>query len=101
MESQQELSVLEANKRLLEELEEMGFPRIQAAKALHFSGNTDIEAAINWIIDHENEPNVDPIPMIAVNIDIDSPPPAAQTTGDMEIKCTRTKVCTMLGGVPI
>ncbi|KAJ6390038.1 hypothetical protein OIU77_024292 [Salix suchowensis] len=86
MESQQELSVVEANKRLLEELEEMGFPRIQAAKALHFSGNTDIEAAINWIIDHENEPNVDPIPMIAVNIDIDSPPPAAQTTGDMEIK---------------
>uniref|UniRef100_A0A6N2LDY3 UBA domain-containing protein n=1 Tax=Salix viminalis TaxID=40686 RepID=A0A6N2LDY3_SALVM len=64
----------------------MGFPRIQAAKALHFSGNTDIEAAINWIIDHENEPNVDPIPMIAVNIDIDSPRPAVQTTGDMEIK---------------
>uniref|UniRef100_A0A6N2NBL9 UBA domain-containing protein n=1 Tax=Salix viminalis TaxID=40686 RepID=A0A6N2NBL9_SALVM len=85
MESQQELSVLEANKRLLEELEDMGFPRIQAAKALHFSGNTDIEAAINWIIDHENEPNVDPIPMIAVNIDIDSPQPV-QTTGDMEIK---------------
>ncbi|KAB5569756.1 hypothetical protein DKX38_003549 [Salix brachista] len=92
MESQQELSVLEANKRLLEELEDMGFPRIQAAKALHFSGNTDIEAAINWIIDHENEPNVDPIPMIAVNIDIDSPQPAVQTTGDMEIKAQELRI---------
>jgi uncharacterized UBP type Zn finger protein len=36
--SHAELSVLEANKRLLKELEDMGFPRIQAAKALHCSG---------------------------------------------------------------
>ncbi|KAH8517657.1 hypothetical protein H0E87_005543 [Populus deltoides] len=63
MESLQELNVLEANKRLLKELEDMGFPRIQAAKALHCSGNTDIEAAINWIVDHENEPSIDPMPL--------------------------------------
>ncbi|XP_061968286.1 uncharacterized protein LOC133691696 isoform X2 [Populus nigra] len=85
MESLQELSVLEANKRLLKELEDMGFPRIQAAKALHCSGNTDIEAAINWIVDHENEPSIDPMPLIAVNIDIDSPQPI-QTTEEMQIK---------------
>ncbi|KAL9397732.1 hypothetical protein Peur_011985 [Populus x canadensis] len=85
MESLQELSVLEANKRLLKELEDMGFPRIQAAKALHCSGNTDIEAAINWIVDHENEPSIDPMPLIAVNIDIDSPQPT-QTTEEMQIK---------------
>ncbi|KAF9688402.1 hypothetical protein SADUNF_Sadunf02G0193600 [Salix dunnii] len=54
-------------------------------------GNTDIEAAINWIIDHENEPDVDPIPMIAVNIDIDSPQPV-QTTGDMEIKAQELRI---------
>ncbi|KAJ6941703.1 UBX domain-containing protein 1-like [Populus alba x Populus x berolinensis] len=85
MESLQELSVLEANQRLLKELEGMGFPRIQAAKALHCSGNTDIEAAINWIVDHENEPSIDPMPLIAVNIDIDSPQPI-QTTEEMQIK---------------
>lgn len=85
MESLQELSVLEANQRLLKELEVMGFPRIQAAKALHCSGNTDIEAAINWIVDHENEPSIDPMPLIAVNIDIDSPQPI-QTTEEMQIK---------------
>ncbi|CAK7349373.1 unnamed protein product [Dovyalis caffra] len=86
MESQPELSVLEVNKRLLTELEDMGFPRLLAARALHYSDNTGIEAAIDWIVEHENDPdNIDPTPLIAVNIDIDSPQPF-QTTEEMQIK---------------
>ncbi|KAG6787387.1 hypothetical protein POTOM_009026 [Populus tomentosa] len=95
MESLQELNVLEANQRLLKELEDMGFPRIQAAKALHCSGNTDIEAAVNWIVDHENEPSIDPMPLIAVNIDIDSPQPI-QTTEEMQIKAQELRAYQVL-----
>ena len=33
-----EMAVPEVNKRLLDELEEMGFPLAQATRALHYSG---------------------------------------------------------------
>ncbi|XP_050204896.1 uncharacterized protein LOC126654936 isoform X1 [Mercurialis annua] len=83
---QQEMDdVLEVNRHLLGELEDMGFPLARAAKAIHHSGNTSIEAAINWIIDHENDPDIDHMPLIAVNIEIESPP-ASQDTEEMQNK---------------
>lgn len=77
-EPEQEVPVMEVNKRMLEELESMGFPRTRAAKALHHSGNSSLEAAVIWIIDHENDSGVDQElePEIAMDIEIQSPEPS-------------------------
>ncbi|KAA8550615.1 hypothetical protein F0562_002299 [Nyssa sinensis] len=67
---------LKVNKRLLDELEAMGFPLARSTRALHYSGNSSIEDAINWIIDHENDSDIDQMPLstqVVVNIDIQSP----------------------------
>lgn len=62
----------EVNKQMLKELESMGFPTIRAIRALHFSGNSTTEAAINWLIDHENDPDIDEIPLVHVNVQIEN-----------------------------
>ncbi|XP_065875833.1 uncharacterized protein [Euphorbia lathyris] len=86
MQSQQtDNEVLEVNKHLLWQLEDMGFPLARAARALHHSGNVNLEAAINWIIDHENDPHIDKMALIAMNIDIETPRPL-QTTEEMQNK---------------
>ncbi|CAI9107417.1 OLC1v1006767C2 [Oldenlandia corymbosa var. corymbosa] len=63
----------DVNKTLLAELEEMGFSKARATKALQFSGNSSIEDAINWLVDHENDADVDEMPMVHVDIPIESP----------------------------
>ncbi|GAY40088.1 hypothetical protein CUMW_049330 [Citrus unshiu] len=68
-------TVLEVDKKLLKELEGFGFPLARAARALHYSGNGSLEDAINWIVDHENDAEDDEMPLIAVNIEIESPQP--------------------------
>ncbi|KAF7845577.1 UBX domain-containing protein 1-like [Senna tora] len=66
------MALPKVNKMLLEELESMGFPQARAIRALHYSGNTSIEDAINWIVDHENDADIDEIPLVDVNIEIGS-----------------------------
>lgn len=75
MPSDHETTVLEVDKKLLKELEGFGFPLARAARALHYSGNGSLEDAINWIVDHENDAEDDEMPLIAVNIEIESPQP--------------------------
>lgn len=58
----------EINRSLVSELEAMGFSEAQATKALCSSGNSSLEAAVNWIIDHEDEAYTDEIPMVPVDI---------------------------------
>ncbi|XP_059432636.1 uncharacterized protein LOC132165939 isoform X1 [Corylus avellana] len=65
------MAVPEVNKKLLEQLEDMGFPRARATRALHYSGNSSLEEAINWFVDHENDSNIDEMPLVAVDIDVD------------------------------
>ncbi|KAK4573892.1 hypothetical protein RGQ29_031730 [Quercus rubra] len=67
------MAVPQVNKKLLDELEAMGFPRPRATRALHFSGNSSLEAAIEWVIDHENDSDIDQMPLVAVDINLDSP----------------------------
>ncbi|CAI0561094.1 unnamed protein product [Linum tenue] len=86
MASANEMDVVEVNKKLLGELEDMGFPQARAARALHHSGNLGLEAAVNWIIDHENDPDIDQMPLIAVNIDIECPSEQSYTMEEMEAK---------------
>ncbi|KAL8518933.1 hypothetical protein ACS0TY_003460 [Phlomoides rotata] len=61
---QEEMVVPEVNQQLLTELEEMGFSKERATRALHFSGNASLEAAANWIVEHENDPDIDQMPLV-------------------------------------
>ncbi|KAG6598853.1 UBX domain-containing protein 1, partial [Cucurbita argyrosperma subsp. sororia] len=69
------MAFLEVKQKLLREIEDLGFPRARAVRALHSTGNVSTEAAINWLIDHENDPDIDQMPLVAIEIDIESPEP--------------------------
>ncbi|GAB2267236.1 hypothetical protein Dimus_002221 [Dionaea muscipula] len=72
----EEMVVPEVDKKLLEELEGMGFPTARATRALHFSGNNSVEAAINWVVEHENDADIDEMPLVPVNTNVDPPKPS-------------------------
>ncbi|KAF2753725.1 ubiquitin carboxyl-terminal hydrolase [Pseudovirgaria hyperparasitica] len=40
-------------------LSAMGFPEVRCAKALHATGNSDAEAAMNWLFAHMEDPDID------------------------------------------
>ncbi|XP_010439454.1 PREDICTED: UBX domain-containing protein 1-like isoform X2 [Camelina sativa] len=65
--------IVEVNRGLLKELEDMGFSMARAAWALHHSGNSSLEEAVNWIIDHENDSQFEKMPLMEFNIEIESP----------------------------
>ncbi|KAK3182750.1 hypothetical protein Dsin_030036 [Dipteronia sinensis] len=79
------MNVVEVDRKLLRELQALGFPLSRAANALHSSGNSGLEDAVNWIIDHENDADIDQMPLVAVNIAIDSSGPE-YTNEEMEMK---------------
>ncbi|XP_075512102.1 uncharacterized protein LOC142547615 [Primulina tabacum] len=64
---QEEMVVPEVNHELLKELEEMGFPKERTIRALHHSGNVSAEAAVNWIVEHENDSDIDQMPLVPVS----------------------------------
>ncbi|KAL4376673.1 hypothetical protein GQ457_02G004460 [Hibiscus cannabinus] len=66
---------MEVSMKLLGELESLGFPRARAVRGLHYSGNTNVEDAVIWIIDNENDPDIDQMPLVTINMDIESPQP--------------------------
>ncbi|KAM6565391.1 hypothetical protein CsatA_024519 [Cannabis sativa] len=72
----EELIVPEVDKKILEELETMGFPTARATRALHYSGNGSLEAAINWVVEHENDSDIDQMPMVPANTKIEAPKPS-------------------------
>jgi ubiquitin carboxyl-terminal hydrolase 5/13 len=48
-----------ANADALEMLEQMGIPRNRAEKALHATGNADVESAMNWVFEHADDADID------------------------------------------
>ncbi|XP_062165615.1 stress response protein NST1 [Alnus glutinosa] len=72
----EEMVVPEVDKKLLEELEAMGFPVARATRALHYSGNASIEAAINWVVEHENDSDIDQMPLVPINTKVEAPKPS-------------------------
>ena len=49
----------EVDEGLVIELEAMGFSRNKAVRALHATGTSSVEQAVNWIIEHENDADLD------------------------------------------
>ncbi|KAG2324168.1 hypothetical protein Bca52824_006896 [Brassica carinata] len=81
----EEMVVPEVDKNILEELEGMGFPKARATRALHYSGNASLEAAVNWVVEHENDPDVDELPKVPANSNV-GPPKPALTPEEVKIK---------------
>ncbi|TYH64102.1 hypothetical protein ES332_D07G243100v1 [Gossypium tomentosum] len=71
MQPQQEVPVMEVNMNLLGKLESLGFPRARAVRGLHYT----VEDAVNWLIDHENDADIDQMPLVVINLDVESPQP--------------------------
>ncbi|KAG2261157.1 hypothetical protein Bca52824_068236 [Brassica carinata] len=91
MQAETESSVLEVNRGLLKELEDMGFSMARAAWALHHSGNSSLEAAVNWIVDHENDSQFDKMPVVEFNIEIESPNPHDHTAETAQARANELK----------
>ncbi|KAL1706044.1 hypothetical protein EV121DRAFT_257779 [Schizophyllum commune] len=49
----------EFNAAALGQLEAMGFPTVRCQKALLVTGNSDPEAAMNWLFEHMEDPDID------------------------------------------
>ncbi|KAA0033311.1 chromatin assembly factor 1 subunit A [Cucumis melo var. makuwa] len=72
----EEMVVPEVNKNILEELEAMGFPTARATRALFYSGNASLEAAVNWVVEHENDPEIDQMPLVPKDTKVEAPKPS-------------------------
>lgn len=59
-----DMVVPSVNKELQGELEAMGFSSARSIRALHFSGGENVEAAVNWIVEHEDDPDIDDMPLV-------------------------------------
>jgi ubiquitin carboxyl-terminal hydrolase 5/13 len=55
------------DQNILNQLLAMGFPRIRCEKALHATGNSDTEAAMNWLFSHMDDPDID-IPLVGSKV---------------------------------
>lgn len=49
----------QVNEVLLEQLVSMGFSIEGCKKALINTGNNDVEAAMNWVFEHQSDPDFD------------------------------------------
>lgn len=55
----EETTTFEANAMALDQLLSMGFPAARCEKALHATGNSDPEAAMNWLFAHMEDADID------------------------------------------
>ncbi|XP_042516143.1 stress response protein NST1-like isoform X2 [Macadamia integrifolia] len=82
-----EMVVPEVDKNLLGKLEEMGFPKARATRGLHYSGNANLEEAVNWVVEHDDDPDIDEMPMVHANTKVEaSKPKPSLTPEEMKIK---------------
>ncbi|KAJ3688563.1 hypothetical protein LUZ61_017727 [Rhynchospora tenuis] len=66
-----EMAEPEVDRGLLKELELIGFPTNRATRALYYTGNCSLEAALNWVIEHENDSDIDQMLLVPVYINIE------------------------------
>jgi len=50
------LIAINVDEAVISQLVDMGFPRNACVKGVYFSNNTGVEAAMNWIVEHMDDP---------------------------------------------
>uniref|UniRef100_A0A093VLV7 ubiquitinyl hydrolase 1 n=1 Tax=Talaromyces marneffei PM1 TaxID=1077442 RepID=A0A093VLV7_TALMA len=48
-----------ANPELVQQLASMGFSQVRCENALYATGNSDLESAMNWLLAHLDDPDID------------------------------------------
>ncbi|OIW01286.1 hypothetical protein TanjilG_10447 [Lupinus angustifolius] len=84
------MSSLKVNEKLLKELESMGIQQPHAIPALYYSGNTSVEKAISWLIHHDTDSDIDEMPLVDVDIPIESTE-SFPTTEEMRITAEKLR----------
>lgn len=56
---EQEMVPVEVDAEMLSGLQDMGFPENRSKRAIHFSGASTVEGAINWLVEHEGDEDID------------------------------------------
>lgn len=77
-EPEQQAPAFVADATAVAQLEGMGFPRNRCEKALHATGNSDANAAMEWLFGHMEDPDID------APLDLGSSGGAAASTADPE-----------------
>ncbi|CAO2207363.1 unnamed protein product [Urochloa humidicola] len=78
------MAVPQVDKKMLGELEAMGFPTVRSTRALHFSGNSNLESAVNWLLEHESDPDIDQLPLVPREITIECGDTSNEVTNDVQ-----------------
>ncbi|KAJ5750798.1 hypothetical protein N7533_007826 [Penicillium manginii] len=81
-----------ANPAAMDQLLNMGFPQPRCEKALHATGNSDPEAAMNWLLAHMEDPDIDE-PLVLSGKSGDSPQDEGKVAqlGEMGIDPARAR----------
>mmetsp|Transcript_19185 Transcript_19185/g.24892 ORF Transcript_19185/g.24892 Transcript_19185/m.24892 type:complete len:401 (+) Transcript_19185:63-1265(+) len=83
-EEEDEMVAPPVDEELLANVIEMGFPELRVRKAL-LNGSKNAEAALEWLLSHENDANIDePIPLVKKNSIQES------STSAKSIRCVET-----------
>ncbi|KAK3417016.1 hypothetical protein EUGRSUZ_H02771 [Eucalyptus grandis] len=53
-------------------------------------GNASVEAAVNWVVEHEDDPEIDQMPLVPVNTKAEAPKPSL-TPEEMKLKAQELK----------
>eukprot|EP01018_Ginkgo_biloba_P014263 Gb_08173 [translate_table: standard] len=64
--------VPKVNKGLLIELKSMGLPTV---RALYFFGNNSIKVVVNWVVEHENDSDIEQMPMVSTSAKLEEAKP--------------------------
>ncbi|CAL4999880.1 unnamed protein product [Urochloa decumbens] len=78
------MAIPQVDKKMLGELEAMGFPTVHSIRALHFSGNSNLESAVNWLLEHESDPDIDQLPLVPREITIECGDTSNEVRNDVQ-----------------
>ncbi|CAO2173505.1 unnamed protein product [Urochloa humidicola] len=79
------MAVPQVDKKMLGELEAMGFPTVRSIRALQFSGNSNLESAVNWLLEHESDPDIDQLPLVPREITIECGDTSNEVRNDVPV----------------
>lgn len=79
------------DEELFKQLGDMGFSQMRALKALHYTNNADLESAVNWIMEHQEDPDIDeplvvPTAAVAAGADTSGSPKRPMTAEEKKAK---------------